>query len=605
MRDLNKIFKPDSVAVIGASNTPGKVGYIIVDNMVSGGYQGKIYPVNPNADGEIQGLKAYANIKDIPDKVDLVIMSIPAVFVNDSVRDCGEAGVENMVVISAGFKEIGEEGAKLEEELTALGEEYGINIIGPNSLGTTDSHTPLNSSFSQMMPPAGNIAFISQSGAMMVAILDWSVRSGIGFSKVISLGNKAGVTETELTDNELGNIELYYYLITAVTSDGEGVATTSPQVMAGSSYKTPYSTEFVNKAEADQWTVVDANQDGTKFDYRDYMEPYGLMMYASEFGSNDYVISPAISMKGGTTYKVKFNVYFHYSATDYDPERFQTFSITAGAGTTAEAQNIELKKWDNFQHFNYYETLPFEAFFTPEKDGDYNVAYRFFDSPVYDVIVVTAASVEEVFDNDLAAMSLEGTLNPAKGAASDYTVKVKNEGGKAVNSYKVQVVRLDGAEKVVIGETEVNEALESQKETDVKVSVTPDVEGDVEFAANVVLQGDQNDLNNTTEPMLVSIAAEGTIPINYTVTNGDEGVNTRVPMSFVEYGSYSQCIYHASEMKLAGKPKIQITLMLLSTLQRLQRKALMMKLKTGNGLRLQSRQRFMKASRAYLAVQAT
>lgn len=198
MRDLNKIFKPDSVAVIGASNTPGKVGYIIVDNMVSGGYQGKIYPVNPNADGEIQGLKAYANIKDIPDKVDLVIMSIPAVFVNDSVRDCGEAGVENMVVISAGFKEIGEEGAKLEEELTALGEEYGINIIGPNSLGTTDSHTPLNSSFSQMMPPAGNIAFISQSGAMMVAILDWSVRSGIGFSKVISLGNKAGVTETEL-----------------------------------------------------------------------------------------------------------------------------------------------------------------------------------------------------------------------------------------------------------------------------------------------------------------------------------------------------------------------------------------------------------------------
>lgn len=365
-----------------------------------------------------------------------------------------------------------------------------------------------------------------------------------------------GVTETELTDNELGNIELYYYLITAVTSDGEGVATTSPEVMAGSSYKTPYSTEFVNKAEADQWTVVDANQDGTKFDYRDYMEPYGLMMYASEYGSNDYVISPAISMKGGTAYKVKFNVYFSYCATDYDPERFQTFSITAGAGTTAEAQNVELKKWDNFQHFKYDETFPFEAFFTPEKDGDYNVAFRFFDSPDYDVIVVTAASVEEVFENDLAAMSLEGTLNPAKGAASDYTVKVKNEGAKTANSYKVQVVRLDGADKVVIGETEVNEALESQKETDVKVSVTPDVDGDAEFAANVVLQGDQNDLNNTTEPMLVSIAAEGTIPFNYTVTNGDEGVNTRVPVSFMKYGSFTQSIYQASEMKLAGSPKI-------------------------------------------------
>lgn len=197
MKDLNKIFKPESVAVIGASDTPGKVGYIIVSNMISGGYKGKIYPVNPKG-GEIQGLKAYKNIKDIPEKVDLVIMSIPAAFVNESVKDCGEASVENMVVISAGFKEVGEEGAKLEEELTALGKQYGINIIGPNSLGTTDSHTPLNSSFSQMMPPAGNIAFISQSGAMMVAILDWSITSGIGFSKVISLGNKAGVTEIEL-----------------------------------------------------------------------------------------------------------------------------------------------------------------------------------------------------------------------------------------------------------------------------------------------------------------------------------------------------------------------------------------------------------------------
>lgn len=199
MKDINKIFKPDSVAVIGASDTPGKVGYIIVSNIISGGYKGKIYPVNPKG-GEIQGLKAYKNIKDIPEKVDLVIMSIPAAFVNDSVKDCGEAGVENMVVISAGFKEIGGEGVKLEEELTSLGEKYGINIIGPNSLGTTDSHTPLNSSFSQMMPPAGNIAFISQSGAMMVAILDWSVTSGIGFSKVISLGNKAGVSEIELMD---------------------------------------------------------------------------------------------------------------------------------------------------------------------------------------------------------------------------------------------------------------------------------------------------------------------------------------------------------------------------------------------------------------------
>ena len=197
MKNLNKMFKPESVAVIGASNTPGKVGYIIVDNLINDGFEGKIYPVNPKG-GEILGKQAYASIKDIPEKVDLAIITIPSVFVNETVKDCGEAGVENMVVITAGFKEVGEEGAKLEAELTALGEKYGINIIGPNSLGITDSHTPLNGSFSQMMPPEGNIAFISQSGAMMVAIIDWSVTSGIGFSKVISLGNKAGVNEIEL-----------------------------------------------------------------------------------------------------------------------------------------------------------------------------------------------------------------------------------------------------------------------------------------------------------------------------------------------------------------------------------------------------------------------
>ncbi|MCQ2971110.1 MAG: acetate--CoA ligase family protein [archaeon] len=197
MVDLNKMFKPESVAVIGASNTPGKVGYIIVDNLINDGFKGEIYPINPKG-GEILGKKAYANIEDVPGKVDLAIITIPSVFVNAVVKECGEAGVEHMVVITAGFKEVGDEGAKLEAELTAIGKEYGINIIGPNSLGITDSHTPMNGSFSQMMPPTGNMAFISQSGAMMVAIIDWSVTSGIGFSKVISLGNKAGVNEIEL-----------------------------------------------------------------------------------------------------------------------------------------------------------------------------------------------------------------------------------------------------------------------------------------------------------------------------------------------------------------------------------------------------------------------
>jgi acetyltransferase len=124
MIDLNKMFKPESVAVIGASNTPGKVGYIIVDNLINDGFEGAIYPVNPKG-GEILGKKAYANIKNIPEKVDLAIITIPVAFVNPTVKECGEAGVENMVVITAGFKEVGEEGAKLREEDAKLrGDKY-------------------------------------------------------------------------------------------------------------------------------------------------------------------------------------------------------------------------------------------------------------------------------------------------------------------------------------------------------------------------------------------------------------------------------------------------------------------------------------------------
>ena len=199
MTNLDKMFKPESVAVVGASNSKGKVGYILIDNIVNDGFKGKVYPINPKSD-EIQGIKAYKSVKDLPEVPDLVVISIPSFGVNPVVKECGEMGVENIVVISAGFKEVGGEGVKLEEELSSLAKEYNMNVIGPNSLGTSDSHTPLNSSFSQVMAPQGNIAFISQSGAMMVAIIDWSLTAGIGFSKIISLGNKAGTSEIELIE---------------------------------------------------------------------------------------------------------------------------------------------------------------------------------------------------------------------------------------------------------------------------------------------------------------------------------------------------------------------------------------------------------------------
>ena len=204
MKDLTKLFNPEAVAVIGGSAQKGKVGYIVVDNMKTCGYEGKIYPVNTKLkenETTIQDLPAYRTVKDIPDNVDLAIMSIPSKFVNPTLIECGEKGIKNVVILTAGFKEIGGEGVKLEEEMAEIAHKYDINILGPNSIGNIDAHTPLNSSFCQMMPNKGNIAFVSQSGAMMVAIMDWSVTSGIGFSKVVSLGNKADMTEIDVIEN--------------------------------------------------------------------------------------------------------------------------------------------------------------------------------------------------------------------------------------------------------------------------------------------------------------------------------------------------------------------------------------------------------------------
>lgn len=127
MKDLNKMFKPESVAIIGASSTLGKVGHIIVDNLINDGFEGEIYPVNTKG-GEILGKTTYKSIKEIPKTVDLAIITIPSAFVNDTICECGEIGVKNIVIITAGFKEVGEEGAKLEAKLTELGEKYGINI---------------------------------------------------------------------------------------------------------------------------------------------------------------------------------------------------------------------------------------------------------------------------------------------------------------------------------------------------------------------------------------------------------------------------------------------------------------------------------------------
>ncbi|NUQ62283.1 MAG: acetate--CoA ligase family protein [Pirellulales bacterium] len=198
---LDGIFSPKSVAVVGVTNTPGTVPFDIFYNILSAGYRGTVYPVAPGK-RSIAAVKAYRYVVDIEDDVDLAVIVFPADVVDRALQQCGQKGIRAVIVISAGFREVGPEGAKREERLKNICADYGISLIGPNCLGAinTDPKVQLNASFARKMPLAGRIAFLSQSGALCTAVLDYARDKQIGFSKFVSFGNKAGVTEVELIE---------------------------------------------------------------------------------------------------------------------------------------------------------------------------------------------------------------------------------------------------------------------------------------------------------------------------------------------------------------------------------------------------------------------
>ncbi|MBI1975992.1 MAG: acetate--CoA ligase family protein, partial [Candidatus Omnitrophica bacterium] len=201
MSQLDSIFSPKSIAVIGASRREEAVGHAVFKNLLMGEYQGVLYPINPKADS-ILGVKSYPSMLEVPNSVDLAILIVPAEASVSTFQQCVQKGIKGAIVISAGFKEVGKDGAAREKELADLARKHQIPLLGPNCLGVinTDSAVSMNASFARSMPKQGNISFISQSGALCTAVLDYAKGVNIGFSKFISMGNKAAVTELELLE---------------------------------------------------------------------------------------------------------------------------------------------------------------------------------------------------------------------------------------------------------------------------------------------------------------------------------------------------------------------------------------------------------------------
>lgn len=198
---LASLLSPKTIAVIGASRDEGSIGRAVFENILQGNYTGTAYPVNPKANS-VSGVRAYPSVSEIPEDVDLAVIIVPASIVPRIAEECGRRGVKGLIVVSAGFKEVGREGAKLEHQLVSIVRKYSMRLVGPNCLGiaNTDPAVRLNLSFATKMPAPGSIGFVSQSGALCAAVLDYARGQNMGFSQFISMGNKADVNENDLLE---------------------------------------------------------------------------------------------------------------------------------------------------------------------------------------------------------------------------------------------------------------------------------------------------------------------------------------------------------------------------------------------------------------------
>ncbi|HPC27537.1 MAG TPA: CoA-binding protein [Candidatus Methanomethylicus sp.] len=197
MGDLDQMFNPQSIAVIGASRNPKKIGYELVSNILSGGYEGKLYLVNTEG-ADIMGMKSYASVAEVPGDVDLAVIAVPAVYVADIMEECGRKGIKTALVISSGFREMGN--TALESKLLSIARRHGIRMLGPNIFGLYYSPSRMNATFGLSRVFPGSIAFITQSGALGIAMMGWTNLYRIGVSAVVSMGNKADIEESDMLD---------------------------------------------------------------------------------------------------------------------------------------------------------------------------------------------------------------------------------------------------------------------------------------------------------------------------------------------------------------------------------------------------------------------
>lgn len=379
----------------------------------------------------------------------------------------------------------------------------------------------------------------------------WFDASSLKYTLVRYPDGKVLVKDSVMTANQkrfidkgIESVERYTYVVTASNADGEGVATSTDEVLAGVFVPVPYATDFSDKNDGNRWTAIDANGDGKTFTYKQKSEEEGnAYMHELSPQNDDYLVSPPFNLEGGKTYKVTFNVGFY---TYNGAHTTHNFNFVAGTDMN------DLKPFGTAEYYVEKGTenrTVITAYLTPDSSDTWYVALNNVTGANSDILWVTAFTIEEEFADDMAALSFDCPLEMVEGHGSDVTVQVYNNGYNTQSKYKVQLVY---GRNAVIGETEEVPALASRTGATVEFKATPieEMVGQHEVFARVVLEGDMNEANNVTAGCPVDVLEKGSLAINHEVdVDRARGIDTRFPFAHSHYygNTLTQTIYPAVE----------------------------------------------------------
>lgn len=365
----------------------------------------------------------------------------------------------------------------------------------------------------------------------------------------------SNIKETSFLDDKVGSRKNYTYVVKAMNAEGEGLTNESAPILAGNAYTLPFDEKFDSEVCKTMWTSIDANNDGIMFEWaggvvEDFFR-YQVWLN-NQHDTNDFMVTPPLATKNGAQYRVSYDVQVGRM------EDLHKFVIVTGNAATLEGMTNRVDSVDNLKCESYDQIMSFESKFTANADETYvGLQCMSYMSSTNSYFAVRNFHVEEIYANDLAVTNVKGAKDFIKDQAAEMIVSVKNMGSETINNYKVEVISKDAEGNIIVlGSTDVNEALAADKIAEVKVAATATVEGEIEVSARVIAEGDMNNANDVFAWNKYNVNPAGTGDWNFVVEAGTAAQSTTEPMNFYNIYSTTESIYLKDEIKAEKDGKI-------------------------------------------------